>query len=76
MPYLRQLTTKITAVEARHAALVRDLLVHGSFAAADAVPDTGLAAGQNLSLTPTAVALAVAPFIQPYTLSAANLPTV
>ena len=74
--YLRQLTAKIMSVEARHAALVRDLLLPGSFAAADVVTDTGLAAGQNLSQAPIDVATAIAPFIQPYTLSVANLPTV
>ncbi len=74
--YLRQLTAKITAVEARHAALVRDLLVPGSFAAADAVPDTGLAAGQNPALLPAKVLAVVAPFVQIYTISVANLPTV
>ena len=72
---LRQLTAKIMSVEARHAALVRDLLVPGSFAGADAVADTGLAAGQNLPRTPVEVMAVVAPFVQPYTITVAKLPT-
>jgi hypothetical protein len=54
-PVLLRLVLKMTAVEARHAATVRDLLQPGSFAAPDVVDDAGTNAGLNKRLTPAQV---------------------
>ena len=70
---LRQLLTKMLSVEARHAALVRDLATLGSFAGPDVVP---AATGLNQVLTPTAGIALLAPYIAPVVISVANLPTV
>lgn len=67
---LQGLMLKIASVEARHAALLRDLLAPGSFAPNDAVDGNG----QAVALAPAAVATALAPYLAPYTLSVANLP--
>ncbi|UYZ59031.1 ferritin-like domain-containing protein [Hymenobacter latericus] len=50
-----QLAVRLTAVESRHSAAVRDLLQPGSFAAAEVVANTGADAGFNLALAPAAV---------------------
>ena len=70
---LRQLLTKMLSVEARHAALVRDLAIPGSFAGPDVVP---AATGLNQALTPTAGIALLAPYVAPVVISIANLPTV
>ena len=70
---LQALLLKISSVEGRHAALLRDLLVPGSFAAADVVSSLS---GQTLALTPSEVVAATAAFTAPYTVSVVNLPTV
>ncbi len=67
---LQGLMLKIASVEARHAALLRDLLSPGSFAPDDVVDGNG----QAVVLAPAAVATALAPYLAPYTLSVANLP--
>ncbi|MBF9223957.1 ferritin-like domain-containing protein [Hymenobacter ruricola] len=68
--YQRQLLLKASSVQARHAAVVRDLLVPGSFANDDVVD----AAGQLLPKTPVEVNAALAPFFAPYVISVASLP--
>ncbi|KUG06592.1 ferritin-like domain-containing protein [Solirubrum puertoriconensis] len=50
-----QLAVRLAAVEGRHSATVRDLLQPGSFAAAEAVANTGVDAGFNQALAPAAV---------------------
>ena len=67
---LQALLLKITSVDARHAALLGDLLVPGGFAP-DTVVNTN---GQAVALAPTAVMTALAPFVAPYTFSVVNLP--
>ncbi|MGV3762568.1 ferritin-like domain-containing protein [Parapedobacter sp.] len=54
------LAGKIVSVEARHAALVRDLIENGSFANDEAIDANGL----DLSHSPTVVLQAAAPFIK------------
>ncbi|UOQ98536.1 ferritin-like domain-containing protein [Hymenobacter sp. 5317J-9] len=69
-PYQRVLLLKAASVQARHAAVVRDLLTPGSFASDDVVN----AAGQLKPRTPVEVNTALAPFFAPYVISVANLP--
>ena len=69
----RNLLLKISSVQARHAATVRDLLTPGSFANTDVVAATGTLAGQLLTKTPTEVMAALAPYFAPYVISVANL---
>ncbi|GHE23338.1 ferritin-like domain-containing protein [Sphingobacterium griseoflavum] len=54
------LAGKIVSVEARHAALVRDLISNGSFANSEVVDSNGL----DVSKSPTMVLQAAAPFIK------------
>ena len=68
---LRQLLTKMLSVEARHAALVRDLAASGSFAGPDVVPP---ATGLHQALSPTAGNALLAPYIVPIVVSVVNLP--
>ncbi|RTQ49216.1 ferritin-like domain-containing protein [Hymenobacter gummosus] len=70
-----QLVLKIMAVEARHAAAIRDLNQAGSFAGADVVPQTGTEAGLNRVLTPTEVLAEFTAKYSPIKLRADNLPT-
>ena len=63
--YKRTLLLKMSTVQARHAATVRDLLAPGSFANSTVVDGTG----QLLLKTPTEVLTALAPFWAPYVLS-------
>lgn len=70
---LQALVLKMASVEARHAALVRDLVLPGSFAGS-AVVDVNN--GQAIAKTPTEVIAATAAFLETYTISVANLPTV
>ncbi|UYZ63022.1 ferritin-like domain-containing protein [Hymenobacter weizhouensis] len=67
--YLR-LAGKIASVEARHAAVVRELLEPGSFAGTDVVGSTGL----DTALTPVQVLEAVSKYVK-ITLVGTNLPT-
>jgi hypothetical protein len=70
-PSLQQsLLLKLSSVNARHAATVRDLLAPGTFAADDVVD----ANGQLRTKTPTEVLAALAPYYAPYVISAINLP--
>jgi Ferritin-like domain len=70
-----QLVLKLTAVEARHAATIRDLNQAGSFASADVVAQTGADAGLNRVLTPTEVMAEFTAKYSPIKLLADNLPT-
>ncbi|MDO7845328.1 ferritin-like domain-containing protein [Hymenobacter sp. M29] len=63
--YARTLLLKMSTVQARHAATVRDLLTPGSFADSTVVNSTG----QLITKTPTEVLAALAPFLAPYVLS-------
>lgn len=65
----RTLLLKMSSVQARHAAAVRDLLAPGSFAGSDVVDS----AGQLLTKTPTEVTAALAPYFAPYVISVASL---
>lgn len=65
----RTLLLKMSSVQARHAAAVRDLLTPGSFANSDVVDS----AGQLLTKTPTEVIAALAPYFAPYVISVASL---
>ncbi len=65
----RNLLLKVSSVQARHAATVRDLLVPGSFANSTVVD----ASGQLLTKTPTEVMAALAPYFAPYVISVVNL---
>lgn len=75
------LAAKMASVEARHAALVRDLLTPGSFADDDVVTASGTLAGQGIALTPAQVVgkdaqpPRLAPFLPSLTISTAALPT-
>jgi hypothetical protein len=60
---------KIVSVEARHAALIRDLINYGSFAANDVVIN-----GFDISRTPAQVIALAKPFMKS-SLNASNLPT-
>lgn len=70
----RALLLKMSSVQARHAATLRDLRTPGSFAADDAVFTTGLLAGQLRTKTPLEALAVLAPFFAPYVISAGNLP--
>lgn len=61
---------KIVSVEARHAALIRDLITANSFAGTDVVDANGL----DRALTPAQVLQAAGPFIKTK-LNASNLPS-
>lgn len=65
----RTLLFKMSSVQARQAAAVRDLLTPGSFANSDVVDSTG----QLLTKTPTEVIAALAPYFAPYVISVASL---
>ena len=65
----RALLLKMSSVQGRHAAAVRDLLAPGSFASSDVVDS----AGQLLTKTPTEVTAALAPYFAPYVISVASL---
>jgi len=67
----RNLLLKMSTVQARHAAAVRDLLIPGSFND-DTTVDLN---GQLITQTPTQVNAVLAPFVAPYVLSVAALPT-
>lgn len=69
------LQMKILAVNARHAATIRDLRTPGSFAAADVVPTTGTEAGLNQVLLPAAVLTELSKYTSPVILAAGSLPT-
>ncbi|HWV71734.1 MAG TPA: ferritin-like domain-containing protein [Pseudosphingobacterium sp.] len=64
------LAGKIVSVEARHAALIRDLIQNGSFAGSDVIDMNGL----EKSLSPSKVLTAAAPFIKTK-INARDLPT-
>jgi hypothetical protein len=64
------LAGKIVSVEARHAALVRDLIANGSFADNTIVDANGL----DRSLNPSEVLMAAAPFVKTK-INASGLPT-
>lgn len=64
------LAGKIVSVEARHAAIIRDMLAYGSFAASDVVDNNGL----DLARTPKEV-LAIASQFLVTKIIANNLPT-
>ncbi|TGE22033.1 ferritin-like domain-containing protein [Hymenobacter aquaticus] len=64
---------KIASVEARHAALIHDLLGLDPFA--DVVEASGAAAGLGAVLTPKQVVTAAASFFLPYTVDVSSLPT-
>ena len=66
--YLR-LAAKLASVEARHAAVVRELATPGSFAGSDVV-----AAGLNAALSPVQVLEAVGKYVKNVTLVGTNLP--
>lgn len=66
-----QLLSKISSVEARHAAFVREQVQVGSFAGSDVVPMPNFL---DTAKTPVEVALLIAPYV-PVTLIATNLPT-
>ncbi|QDA60844.1 ferritin-like domain-containing protein [Hymenobacter jejuensis] len=66
--------SKISSVEARHAALIRDLQQPGAFADTTVSPVSGDGAGLDLLLTPTQVLEAAKPFFK-ITYSVASLPT-
>ena len=68
-PDLRGLLAKMLSVEARHAALVRDLAAPGTFAGTDVVTD-----GRNKALTPVQGVAEIAPLYAPIVVSVANLP--
>ena len=65
----RTLLLKMSSVQARQAAAVRDLLTPGSFANSDVVDS----AGQLLTKTPAEVTTALAPYFAPYVISVASL---
>lgn len=66
---LRGLLAKMLSVEARHAALVRELAAPGTFAGPDVVTD-----GRNKTLTPVQGVAEIAPLYAPVVVSVANLP--
>lgn len=69
------IASKMASVEARHAALVRDLLTPGSFADEEVVTVDGASAGQAVAFTPTQVAAVLAPFLPSLTINIDTLPT-
>ena len=68
--YYQTLLRKVSSVQARTSAAVRDLLAPGSFADADVVGPDGL----QITQTPTQVNTVLAPYFAPYVVSVANLP--
>lgn len=64
------LAGKIVSVEARHAALVRDLIDNGSFANSEVIDSNGL----DVAKSPTVVLQTAAPFIKSK-ISVQDLPT-
>lgn len=71
----RALLTRIASVEARHAALINDLLTPGSFANSNVVVDNGLLMSVAVVKDPTTVVAETAAFFAPVKLSVALLPT-
>ena len=71
----RLLLSKIASVEARHAALLNDLLIAGSFAGPDAVVNSGLLTSVAAVKAPATVVTETAAFFLPFRLSVASLPT-
>lgn len=69
------LLAKMASVEARHAALVRDLRVPGSFADDDVVGPAGALQSVSLAKTPTQVVAETKAFFLPVTVSVLLLPT-
>jgi hypothetical protein len=69
--YQRALLLKALPAQARHAAVVRDLLAPGSFANNDVVDP---ATGQIRPKTPVEGLAQLAPFFAPYVINAASLP--
>lgn len=69
------LAAKMSSVEARHAALIRDLLVPGTFAGDDVVTATGQQAGQAIARTPAQAVAVFAPFLPTVTITIDSLPT-
>ncbi|MBF9141388.1 ferritin-like domain-containing protein [Hymenobacter properus] len=63
--YKRTLLLKMSTVQARHAATVRDLLTPGGFASSAVVDGNG----QLITQTPFVVLTALAPFVAPYVLA-------
>ncbi len=72
------LAAQMASVEARHAALVRDLRTPGSFSGDDqndlVVTATGPLAGQAVALTPEQVRTVLAPFLPNITINLDSLP--
>ena len=66
----RSVLVKVSSVQSRHAAAVRDLLMPGSFANSTAVD----ASGQLITKTPTEVMATLDPYFAPYVISVVNLP--
>jgi rubrerythrin len=58
-----RLLAKISSVEARHAAFVRDQAQPGSFAASDVITETGNTAGLDTAKTPSEVVELIAKFV-------------
>ena len=72
---LFMLLAKMSSVEARHAALISDLLLPGSFAAPDVVVAKPAAlAGQAVALSPVQVATVLGPFVPALTINTTSLP--
>ena len=69
------LLAKIVSVEARHAALVRDLRTPGSFAGDDVVVSTGTLQSVSLAKTPVQVVAEAKAFFLPIVVSTDSLPT-
>jgi hypothetical protein len=70
------LLSKITSVEARHAAFISDLITPGSFAGTAVVVNDGNLLSVAASQTPTQVIAATAAFFLPVKISIDSLPTV
>ncbi|MCC3151810.1 ferritin-like domain-containing protein [Hymenobacter sp. BT770] len=69
------LLAKVVSVEARHAALVRDLRTPGSFAGDDVVISTGALQSVSLAKTPVQVVAEAKAFFLPIVVSTDSLPT-
>jgi rubrerythrin len=65
---------KISSVEARHAAFVRDLITPGTFAGDDVVVTDGALTSVAQAKTPVQVLAEAAPFFQPLIISSDSLP--
>ena len=74
-PVLLSLLAKISSVEARHAALVRDLRTPGSFAGDDVVVNTAPLQSVSLAKTPAQVIDEAKAFFLPIVVSVSALPT-